>query len=55
MLAFNQADFTATYASLVFINLHRDTSSAVRQPPTAIYESMLTDSTHVTPLSCAHS
>jgi hypothetical protein len=55
MLAFNQADFTATYEIFVFINLHGDTSSAVRQPQTAILDSMLTDSTHVTPLFCAHS
>jgi len=55
MLAFNQDDFTATYEIFVFINLHGDTSSAVCQPQTAIYESMLTDITHVTPLFCAHS
>jgi len=55
MVAFNQVDFTATYEIFVFIKLHRDTSSAVRQPQTAIYESMLTDSTHVTYSFCAHS
>jgi uncharacterized membrane-anchored protein len=55
MLAFNQADYTATYEIFVFINLHSDTSSAVCPPQTIIYGSMLTDSTHVTPLFRAHS